>query len=65
MKIRKLGHCCLIIEENGKRVMTDPGSYTVTEQENEKNVDLIIITHEHADHLHTDSLKNILANGGV
>lgn len=62
MKIKKLGHCCLVIETNGKRIMTDPGSYTISEQEMEKNIDLIVITHEHSDHLHTDSLKNILLN---
>lgn len=62
MKIKKLGHCCLVIEINGKRVMTDPGSYTITEQEMEKNIDLIVITHEHSDHLHIDSLKNILSS---
>ncbi len=74
MKITKLGHCCLIIEESGKRIMTDPGSYTLDEQEAEKDIHLIVITHEHADHLHVDSLKKILAknsgaivvtNGGV
>src|SRR3989338_2630038 len=62
MKVTKLGHCCLVVEINGKRIMTDPGSYTITEQEAEKNIDLIVITHEHSDHLHTESLKNILAN---
>ncbi|OGI57117.1 hypothetical protein A3B85_03235 [Candidatus Nomurabacteria bacterium RIFCSPHIGHO2_02_FULL_37_13] len=62
MKIKKLGHCCLIIKVNSKRVMTDPGSYTISEQEIEKNIDLILITHEHSDHLHVDSLKNILVN---
>ena len=62
MKIKKLGHCCLVIETNGKRIMTDPGSYTVDEQSNEKNIDLILITHEHGDHLHVESLKNILKN---
>ncbi len=62
MKVKKLGHCCLVIEIDGKRVMTDPGSYTVSEQEMEKNIDLVLITHEHADHLHVDSLKNILKN---
>jgi L-ascorbate metabolism protein UlaG (beta-lactamase superfamily) len=62
MKIKKLGHCCLIIEENGKRVMTDPGSWTVDEQVKEKNVDLIIITHEHGDHIHVKSLKEIIKN---
>ena len=62
MKIRKLGHCCLVIEENGKRIMTDPGSWTVDEQKKEKNIDLIIITHEHRDHIHIESLKIILKN---
>jgi len=62
MKIKKLGHCCLIIEVNGKRIMTDPGSYTVEEQAREKNIDLILITHEHGDHIHIESLKKILIN---
>lgn len=62
MKIKKLGHCCLVIEEKGKRIMTDPGSYTVADHAKEKNIDLIIITHEHGDHIHADSLKKALEN---
>ncbi len=62
MKIKKIGHCCLIIDVNGKRIMTDPGSYTVVEQEIEKSIDLVVITHEHQDHLHIESLKKILNN---
>ena len=62
MKIKKIGHCCLVIETNGKRIMTDPGHYTVEEQTEEKNIDLILITHEHGDHLHIESLKKILEN---
>jgi len=62
MKIKKLGHCCLIIEENGKRIMTDPGSWTVDEQVKEKNIDIILITHEHGDHIHIESLKEIIKN---
>jgi len=62
VKIKKLGHCCLVIEENGKRIMTDPGSWTTKEQNEERNIDLIIITHEHADHIHIESLKIILEN---
>jgi len=62
MKIKKIGHCCLVVDINGKRVMTDPGSFTVPGQELEKNIDLIVITHEHQDHLHVESLKNILVN---
>lgn len=62
MQVTKLGHCCLIIEEGGIRIMTDPGSYTTAEQSDARNIDLILITHEHQDHLHVDSLKIILQN---
>jgi L-ascorbate metabolism protein UlaG (beta-lactamase superfamily) len=62
MKIKKLGHCCLVIETNGRKIMTDPGSYTIEEQTKEIGIDLILITHEHGDHLHIESLKKILVN---
>lgn len=61
MNIKKLGHCCLVAEINGKRVMTDPGSYS-TLQDMETGIDLIVITHEHPDHFHLESLKKVLAN---
>lgn len=62
MKIKKLGHCCLVIETNGKKIITDPGSYTADEQGKELGVDLILISHEHGDHVHIDSLKEIIKN---
>ena len=62
MKINKLGHCCLLIEEKGVRILTDPGMYTVEEQDNLTGLNILIITHEHADHLHTESVQKIVAN---
>ena len=61
MKITKLGHCCLLIEEKGKRFLTDPGNYT-TAQNEVTNIDCVVISHEHTDHLHVDSVKTILKN---
>ncbi len=61
MKITKFGHCCLLIEEKGLRILTDPGSYS-TAQNDVKNIDIILITHEHADHVHIPSLKNCIKN---
>ncbi len=61
MKITKFGHCCLLIEEKGVRILTDPGTYS-TQQSEVKNIDFVLITHEHADHFHVDSLKALLKN---
>src|SRR3989344_5644853 len=49
------------IEENGVRILTDPGTYS-TQQSEVKNIDFVLITHEHADHFHIDSLKALLKN---
>ncbi|MEK7588452.1 MAG: MBL fold metallo-hydrolase [Patescibacteria group bacterium] len=63
MKIKKLGHCCFVVEINGKRIMTDPSEFNYGgDSVAERNIDLILITHEHADHLHIDTLKQILEN---
>lgn len=60
MKIKKIGHCCFVVEpKEGVRIMTDPGAYSIL-QIVEKNINAILITHEHQDHLHIDSLKDIL-----
>ncbi len=61
MKITKIGHCCFLIEDAGKKILTDPGAWT-TAQNELRGIDLIIITHEHADHFHIDSLNIVLAN---
>ena len=62
MKITKLGHCCLLIEENSLRILTDPGNYTVEQQSAVQGIDIVLITHEHQDHIHIDSLKTVLVN---
>jgi len=61
MKITKYGQCCLLIEVNGKRILTDPGRFTST-QNDVTGVDIILITHEHADHLHIESLDAVTKN---
>jgi L-ascorbate metabolism protein UlaG (beta-lactamase superfamily) len=60
MKITKYGHCCLRIEEQGLVILTDPGTFSETQNE-ETGIDLILITHEHADHYHVPSVKAVLA----
>ncbi len=59
MKITKFGHCCMLLEEQGLRILTDPGIYS-DQQNNLNDIDVILITHEHSDHFHIDSLKIVL-----
>jgi L-ascorbate metabolism protein UlaG (beta-lactamase superfamily) len=59
MTIHKFGHCCLLIEIDGIKILTDPGNFT-TAQNDATGVDVIVITHEHGDHLHVESVKEIL-----
>lgn len=61
MKITKFGHCCLLIETKGLRILTDPGAYSVSQNE-VRDINVILITHDHADHLHIESLNEILKN---
>lgn len=62
MKIKKFGHCCFLAEpKEGVRIMTDPGEYSSLQNE-EKNISAVLITHEHSDHLHIESLKKVLEN---
>ena len=59
MQITKLGHCCLVLDIHGTKIVTDPGTYTTAQNEVE-GVNIILITHEHADHFHIDSVKAML-----
>ena len=62
MKIKKLGHCCLLIDTGEVKILTDPGAFTIDSHKEVTGIDIILITHEHADHLHIGSLKEIIAN---
>lgn len=61
MKIKKIGHCCLLIQTEEITILTDPGAFSV-DQNTIVGIDLILITHEHVDHLHVESLKKIIFN---
>src|SRR5437870_1976167 len=61
MRITKFGHCCLLVEIDGLRILTDPGN--LSEAQNDvMNIDVVLITHEHADHFHTPSVEAVLKN---
>ncbi len=59
MKVTKLEHACVIVEEAGKKLIIDPGSFTPL-LVGTSDVVAIVITHEHADHWTSDQLERIL-----
>lgn len=64
MKLSKHIHSCILVEHEGVNILFDPGSYTAKEGALDvsslKKVDHIIITHEHADHLHVPLLRDVM-----
>ena len=59
MKITKFGHCCLLLETKGKRILVDPGRFSDSQNEL-TDIDIVLITHEHGDHCHTESVQKIV-----
>jgi L-ascorbate metabolism protein UlaG (beta-lactamase superfamily) len=59
MRITKLEHAALILEETGHRLVIDPGGLT-NPILGLDDVDVVVITHEHADHWTGDQLQRII-----
>lgn len=62
MKVKFLGHACFLIETQNKKILTDPyepQSYggAVAYTPIEESVDIVTVSHSHADHSGTSSLK--------
>lgn len=66
MKVTKYPQSCLILEENGKRLVIDPGSLVSAKYQAQDlgTVDAILITHEHPDHA-DPHLVQAMAMSGV
>src|SRR5664280_2852218 len=61
MRITHLGHACLLVETSGQRILLDPGAFSpgivdVT------GLDVIVVTHQHADHVDLQRLPTVLEN---
>lgn len=61
MRITKLGHSCLVVEDGAGKFLIDPGDYT-TSQNDISGLAAVLITQEHGDHFDIESIKKVLAN---
>lgn len=64
MKITKYPQSCLLVEAKGKKILIDPGTLKYKEEYFDvwNNVDIILITHKHADHCNTEILEKVNNN---
>lgn len=61
MEVQKIGHCCLLIKTGGITILTDPGNFS-SAQDDIGGINIVLITHEHKDHLHIESLRRVIQN---
>ncbi|HVF69848.1 MAG TPA: MBL fold metallo-hydrolase, partial [Xanthomonadales bacterium] len=63
MKISKHIHSCLLIKENNKVILIDPGSYSIEDKgitlDNISVLDYLLISHEHLDHLYIPFVQEL------
>lgn len=59
MKITKYEHACLVLEEQGKKLVIDPGAFTKSFGPAD-NVAAVVVTHVHPDHFDPGHLCKIL-----
>jgi L-ascorbate metabolism protein UlaG (beta-lactamase superfamily) len=50
------------LEHSGKKILTDPGSFTTEPVKAVAGINIILITHEHTDHYHIESIAAVLKN---
>jgi L-ascorbate metabolism protein UlaG (beta-lactamase superfamily) len=59
MRLTKFEHAALLLEDSGKKLFIDPGSFT-SPLTDTANTAAVVITHEHADHWTPEQLNRVL-----
>jgi L-ascorbate metabolism protein UlaG (beta-lactamase superfamily) len=60
VKLTKHEHACVVLEKDGARFVIDPGAFSQNAADIISGADAILITHEHADHVHEGAITEAL-----
>jgi L-ascorbate metabolism protein UlaG (beta-lactamase superfamily) len=67
MKITKIFHSCVLLEDDSAKILIDPGAWVFEEKDAKisdfSDVDAVLVTHEHPDHYYPEALKEIARQG--
>lgn len=60
MRVTHFGHACVLVElpQRDARILIDPGTYSA-DFDQLRDLDLILLTHAHPDHLDADRLRDL------
>lgn len=59
--ITHFGHSCVLLETDSARLLIDPGTFSA-DFEGIRELDAVLITHQHPDHLDVERLPGLLGN---
>jgi L-ascorbate metabolism protein UlaG (beta-lactamase superfamily) len=62
MKLTKHEHACVVLEKDGASVVIDPGSFSSGAAEIIAGAEVILLTHEHMDHVNEAAINAALAD---
>lgn len=66
MDVTRFGHAAVLVEAAGTRVLIDPGSFSIPAVWDLVDLDAVVVTHQHPDHLDRDRIGALVeANPGV
>ena len=60
MRLVHFGHACVLLELNDIRILFDPGAFS-SDFEGERDLDAVLLTHQHYDHIDAERLPALLA----